>query len=128
MTAGPEIDGFETWKFDGHFRADGFAELTEKYDRVKLTEYDRALLDRVAAATHIVIVAGRDDRLPRQIRFSIAPPVGLRFDADSLQGGNSATMSVTIELSRYGTDVSFDAPQDVRPLDELAGRIFGGFE
>ena len=128
VTAGPEIDGFETWKFDGHFRADAFAELTEKYDRVKLTEHDRALLDRVAAAMHIVIVAGRDDHLPRQIRFSITPPVGLRFDADSLQGGNSATMSVTIELSRYGTDVSFDAPQDVRPLDELAGRIFGGFE
>lgn len=128
VTEGPQIGGVETWKFDGRFRANAFAELTEKYDRVQLSEHDRALLDEVAASTRIVIVVGRDDHLPRRIRFSIAPPPGLRFDDDSLQSGSSATMSISVELSRYGTDVSFEAPQDVRPLDELAGRIFGGFE
>jgi hypothetical protein len=128
VTEGPAVDGFETWKFEGRFRADAFAQLTEKYDHVKLTEHDRGLLDRIAASTRLVLVVGRDDRLPRSLQFSIAPPQGLDFDADELESGGSTTMSARIELSGFGTGVSLEAPKDVRPLSELADRIFGGFE
>jgi hypothetical protein len=128
VTEGPVIAGMDTWQFDGSFRADTFAKLTEKYDHVQLTDNDRALLVKVAAASRLTLVVGRDDHLPRRLDFKLVPPRGLAFDAGQLRTAAGSGLSIHVELSDFGTDVSFTAPNDVKPLDELVSQFFGSFE
>jgi hypothetical protein len=124
IAQGPDIDGARTWEFDGRLRAETFANLVEKYGGVKLTDNDRALFDKVAATSHIVVDVGQDDDLPRKIALTLNPPKDLHFDSEELESSDGA-FSVTVELSDFGEDVSFTPPKDPRPLDELFGQLFG---
>jgi hypothetical protein len=128
VTEGPVVGGVDTWQFEGSFRADTFAELTEKYDHVQLTDNDRALLAKVAAASRLTLVVGRDDHLPRRLDFKLDPPSGLAFDAGQLRTAAGSSVSFHLELTDFGTDVSFAAPKDVKPLDELVAQFFGTVE
>jgi LppX_LprAFG lipoprotein len=125
IVEGPDVDGASTWKFDGRFRADAFARFIEEYGQPDLTANDRAQLEKVADASRVVFLAGRDDHLPRRIELTLDPPKDLRFDSQALQS-SGGPLSLTIGLSDFGGDVSFTAPKDVKPLDALFEQFFAG--
>ena len=124
IAQGPQVGGAATWEFDGRLRAETFANLVEKYGGIELTDNDRALFDKVAATSHIVVDVGQDDALPRKLELTLNPPKDLQFDSEELESSDGA-FSVTVELSDFGQDVSFSPPKDARPLDELFGQLFG---
>lgn len=124
IAQGPQVGGAATWEFDGRLRAETFANLVEKYGGIELTDNDRALFDKVAATSHIVVDVGQDDALPRKLELTLNPPKDLHFDSEELESSDGA-FSVTVELSDFGQDVSFSPPKDARPLDELFGQLFG---
>ena len=124
IAQGPDLDGAATWEFDGRLRAETFANLVERYGGIELSDNDRALFDKVAATSHLVVDIGQDDSLPRKLELALSPPKDLHFDSEELESSDGA-FSVTVELSDFGQDVSFSAPKSPRPLDELAGQLFG---
>lgn len=123
IAQGPDVDGVPTWEFDGRLRADTLAGLVEKYGGIELTDNDRAVFDKVAATSQIVVDVGQDDDLPRKIELSLAPPKDLRFDSEELESSGGA-LSVTVELSNFGQEVSFSPPKGAKPLDELFQQFF----
>ena len=124
MTQGSEIGGARTWEFDGHIRAEAFANLVEKDAGIELSANDRGLFDQVAATSHLVVDVGQEDALPRKIELTLEPPKDLHFDSEELESSDG-NFSVTVELSDFGEDVSFSPPKDAKPLDELFGQLFG---
>jgi hypothetical protein len=124
IARGPDVEGAATWEFDGHLRASAFADLVEEYGGTELSDNDRALFDKVAATTHLVVDVGQDDALPRKLELTLIPPKDLHFDSDELESSDGP-FSVTVELSDFGQEVSFSPPKDARPLAELAGQLFG---
>jgi hypothetical protein len=124
IAQGPDVEGAPTWEFDGRLRAERLASLVEKYGGVELTDNDRALFDKVAATSHIVVDVSQDDALPRKLELTLNPPKDLHFDSEELESSDGA-FSVTVELSDFGQDISFSPPKDARPLDELFGQLFG---
>jgi hypothetical protein len=121
---GSDLDGVSTWEFDGRLRAETLARYIELYGDTKLTDNDRAMLDKVAETSHFVLVVGKEDHLPRKIELSLDPPKDLHFDSEDI-ASSDGPFSVKVELSDFGEDVSFSAPKDARPLDELFQQIFG---
>jgi hypothetical protein len=124
IAQGPNVDGASTWEFDGRLRAETLANLVEEYGGIDLTDNDRALFDKVAATSHLVVDVGQDDDLPRKLELTLTPPKDLHFDSEELDSSDGA-FSVTVELSNFGQDVSFSPPKDPKPLDELFGQLFG---
>jgi hypothetical protein len=124
IAQGPDLGGAATWEFDGRLRADTFANLVEEYGGIELTAKDRALLDKVAATSHLVVDVGQEDALPRKLELTLDPPKDLQFDSEELESSDGA-FSVTVELSDFGEEVSFSPPTSPKPLDELFGQLFG---
>ena len=124
VTKGPDVQGVATWEFDGRLRGETLARYVELYGHVKLTDNDRGQLQKVAEASHLVIIVGQDDHLPRKIELSLDPPKGLRFDSAEIASSDGA-FSAKVELSDFGRDVSFTAPKDAKPLDALFQQLFG---
>jgi LppX_LprAFG lipoprotein len=124
IVEGPEVGGAPTWEFTGRLRASAFADLVEEYGDQTLTNHDRALFDKVAATSRLVVDIGQEDHLPRKAELTLEPPKDLDFDSEKLDSSDGA-FTVTVELSEFGEDVSFSAPKDARPLDELFGQLFG---
>jgi hypothetical protein len=124
ITQGPDVAGASTWEFDGRLRAETFANLVEEYGGVELTANDRALFEKVAAASHLVVDVGQDDALPRKLELTLEPPKDLHFDSDELESSDGA-FSLNVELLDFGEEVSFSPPKDAKPLDELFGQLFG---
>jgi hypothetical protein len=128
---GPEIDGVATWRFEGKLDADGFADLTEKFEDENVTAEQRALLRLVAEKTRFVLDVGQEDDLPRHVEFRLelsAEDLDALVDGlDVLGIGNQLEeVAVSLDLSDFGTHVAYDAPTDYRPLDELGDRLFNG--
>ena len=121
---GPDVDGVATWEFDGRLRGEAMVHYAELYGNVELTDNDRAELQKVAEASHVVVVVGQDDHLPRKIELSLDPPKDLHFDSQEIQSSDGA-FSAKVELSDFGKDVSFTAPKDAKPLDDLFQQLFG---
>ena len=124
IAQGPDVGGAATWEFDGRLRAETFANLVEKYGGIELTDNDRALFDKVAATSHIVVDVGQDDALPRKLELTLESPEGspLRL------GGTGVVRRRLLRHRRalgFRQDVSFSPPKDARPLDELFGQLFG---
>ena len=105
-------------------RAETFANLVEEYGGIELTANDRALFDKVAATSHLVVDVGQEDALPRKLELTLDPPKDLHFDSEELESSDGA-FSVTVELSDFGEEVSFSPPTSPKPLDELFGQLFG---
>jgi len=124
ITQGPDMAGASTWEFDGRLRAKTFANLVEEYGGVELTANDRALFEKVAAASHLVVHVGQEDALPRKLELTLEPPKDLHFDSDELESSDGAFL-LSVELSDFGEKVSFSPPKDAKPLDELFGQLFG---
>jgi hypothetical protein len=124
IAQGPHLGGGSTWEFDGRLRAETFANLVEEYGGIELTANDRALFDKVAATSHLVVDVGQEDALPRKLELTLDPPKDLHFDSEDIESSDGA-FSVTVELSDFGEDVSFSPPTSPKPLDELFGQLFG---
>jgi hypothetical protein len=124
VVEGPDVDGVSTWEFDGRLRGDTLADFVDEYGQIKLTANDRALFEKVAATSRLVVIVGQDDHLPRKIELTLDPPKDLQFDSQELESSDGA-FSATVELSDFGKDVSFTAPKGAKPLDELFGQLFG---
>jgi hypothetical protein len=124
IAQGPDLGGAATWEFDGRLRADTFANLVEEYGGIELTAKDRALFDKVAATSHLVVDVGQEDALPRKLELTLDPPKDLQFDSEELESSDGA-FSVTLKLSDFGEGVSFSPPTSPKPLDELFGQLFG---
>ena len=124
IAQGPDLGGASTWEFDGRLRAETFANLVEEYGGIELTANDRALFDKVAATSHLVVDVGQEDALPRKLELTLDPPKDLHFDSEELESSDGA-FSVTVELSDFGEEVSFSPPKSPKPLDELFGQLFG---
>jgi hypothetical protein len=124
---GPVLDGARTWQFEGRLDADTVARYIKEYAQDDLSESDRQLVQKVAETSNVVLVAGQADHLPRKIELTLAPPKGLSFDSD-LMRETSGKFTLTLGLSDFGKDVSFETPKDAKPLSELAGQLFSAFE
>jgi hypothetical protein len=124
VTEGPDIDGVATWKFDGSLRGETVIRYSEQYGHLKLTDNDRALLRKVAEASRLILVVGRDDHLPRRIELTLDPPKNLKFDSPEI-ASSAGPFAVKVELSNFGKDVSFSAPKDAKPLEALFEQLFG---
>ena len=123
---GPVLDGVRTWQFEGRLDAETIARYVKKYAHVDLSENDRRQLDKVAETSRVVLIAGQEDHLPRKVELTFAPPKGLSFDSDLMQE-TSGTFTLTLELSDFGRDVSFETPKDARPLNTLFEQLFEAF-
>jgi hypothetical protein len=124
IAQGPDVDGEATWEFDGKLRAETLARFVEEYGGLEVNDHDRSVFEKVAATSHLVVDVGQDDDLPRKVELTLDPPKDLHFDSEDLESSDGA-LSVTLELSDFGEDVSFSPPKSSRPLDELFGQLFG---
>lgn len=131
---GPEIDGVAMWRFEGKLNPDGFADLTERFEEQEVTDLQRELLRTVAEHTHFVLDVGRDDNLPRHLEFALElssedlATIGDGLDASELGDLLDFDVHATLDLSEFGKDVSYDAPADYRPLEDLVDQLFSGLE
>jgi hypothetical protein len=123
VTQGPDVDGVSTWQFAGRLSADALAKYVQLGGN-ELTAGDRAQLQKVADTSHVLVVVGQEDHLPRKVELTLEPPAGLKFDSPQLQSSDGP-FSLKVELSDFGKDVSFTAPKDAKPLDALAEQLFG---
>lgn len=125
VTAGPDAGGEPTWRFEGRLDPDGLAGLDET-----LTERQREALTAIAETSRVVFDVGRDDSLPRRLEMHLelsrADIAGLG-DSDDPRS-DVLVFDVTVDLSQFGKDVSYDAPEDFRPLEDLLDQIFAGLE
>jgi hypothetical protein len=130
VSEGPVVDGVATWKFEGRMNADGLAEFARRFDS-ELTDPERAQLDKVAAASDLVLVVGQDDHLPRRVEFGMHLSAA---DLKAMQDSSSSTLQgaenfkATLALSEFGKPVEITAPQSFKPLDALFEQLFSGFE
>lgn len=130
---GPEIDGAATWRFEGKLNPDGFADLTERFDDEEVTDEQRELLRVVAQHTRFLLDVGQDDDLPRHLEFGLElseedlAQIGDSLDTSELAGLVQFDVTATLDLSEFGKDVSYEAPADYRPLEDLFEELFGSF-
>jgi hypothetical protein len=121
---GPEIDGVATWRFEGKLNADGLADLSERFEGDDVSEEDLELLRDAAETSRFVLDVGREGGLPRHLSFTMNVPVP---DLTGIGGFPGGSFSVTMDLSEFGKDVSYEAPADYRPLEDLFEELFGSF-
>jgi hypothetical protein len=134
VSEGPDLDGAATWGFEGKLNAEGFADLTERFDHEVVTAKERELLHKLADHTHFILDVGREDHLPRHLEFTLevsgqdAAELGSAFGGSELGGLLDFDIHAAVDLSQFGEDVSYEAPRDYRPLDELFDELFKGLE
>jgi hypothetical protein len=121
VSAGPVVDGVETWQFEGHLNAEGLARLGRRYGEATLPE----LNEKMSKASRFLLVVGRDDHLPRRAEFTVklSPE-----DLKALSNDGAANFQATLELSDFGKPVEVKAPDDFKPLEALFEQLFSGFE
>jgi hypothetical protein len=119
VTEGPEIDGVATWRFDGKLNPDGLADLNKRFEGDGLGEDELEQLRDAAETSRFLLDVGRDDGLPRHLSFTT--------DFAGIAGTPGGNVSMTLDLSEFGKDVSYEAPPDYRPLDQLFEELFGSF-
>ena len=129
VAEGQPVDGAATWRFEGTLDADGMLELARRLHAE--APQDDELFRKVAAATHVVLVVGQADKLPRRLEFSVdLDPADLQRmqESDAAVFESAENFKSSLVLSDFGTDVELHAPGDVKPLDALFEKLFGGFE
>jgi hypothetical protein len=122
---GPVVDGVATWQFEGHLDADGVIDFARRFDADPPDE-DLEEFRLVAEASHVLLVVGRDDHLPRRLELS------LELSDEALEqlgeGSSPQRFNATLELSEFGKPVEIEAPADFKPFDELFASVFGSWE
>jgi len=129
MSEGPGSDGVETWRFEGTLNVDGLAELAAELGGEAIPAADLDVLRAIAGASKVVVLFGRGDSLPRRFEFSLALSgdelAQLGASATGLEGVESLNVDVSVDVSDFGKDVSYDAPAEFAPFDELLGQLLG---
>jgi hypothetical protein len=131
---GPVVDGAATWRFEGKLNPDGFADLTERFDNEDVSEAQRELLRVVAENSRFALDVGQEDSLPRHLEFALElssedlATIGDGLDASELGDLLDFDVHATLDLSEFGKDVSYEAPADYRPLEDLVDQLFSGLE
>jgi hypothetical protein len=121
VSEGPAVDGVATWQFEGRLNADGLTRLGDRYGEPTLPKLNRKL----AEASHVLLVVGRDDHLPRRLQFSVKlSPQDLR----ELANDGAANVETALVLSDFGKPVDIHPPTGVKPLEALFEKVFSGFE
>jgi hypothetical protein len=127
---GPVLDGAATWRFDGRLDPKGIAAYVRRYD-VRPSDRDEQMLAEVAEASHLVLIVGRADHLPRRIEFSVelsAEQLKEMEQDDSGPFSGAANVETTVGLSEFGKPVESDPPANFQPLEALFAELFSGFE
>lgn len=128
VVAGPTVDGDETWRFEGTLDAVGILALSQKLGGRPITAEEARQLEVIADAIRITADFGRDDSLPRHIEF------GLTLRADDLvelagtaglSGVESIDARVVVDVSDFGKEVTYEAPEQFAPFEDLFGQLFG---
>lgn len=121
VSEGPVTDGVETWLFEGRLNADGLTRLGDRYGEPTLPK----LNEKLAAASHVRLIIGREDHLPRRIEFlvDLSPE-----DLEELSNDGAANIDSMLVLSDFGKPVEIHSPAASKPLDALFEKIFSGFE
>jgi hypothetical protein len=135
VTRGPELDGQQTWEWQGTVDAEGALAMAAKYggDKARLTPKKRkqalAVLEQLGRICRITVVAGSDDK-PRRLEITV--------DADRQQAGELARAAgkaaagdvgavharLRVDLSHWNEPVQATAPSGARPLEQLLSGIF----
>jgi hypothetical protein len=130
VTEGATEDGTATWRFEGTLDADGALDLARRLHSAPPAQ-DEDLFRKLAAATHVVLEVGQEDKLPRRLEFSVQLSPD---DLDRVQESDARAFEAaenfrsSLELSDFGKSVELHAPSDAKPLDALFEKLFGGFE
>jgi hypothetical protein len=130
VTQGPDIEGVPTWQFEGRIDADGVVEFARRFD-AEPTPEEAEGFRLVAEASHLVMVVGQEDQLPRRLELSIElsdEAIEELEDGAPLDLDTAESFTSTLELSGFGKSVEIEAPADVSPLDELFADLFGSIE
>jgi hypothetical protein len=130
VTEGPTVDDVATWRFEGKFDAAGVITLAKRLGAAPDAR-EQELFGKVADASKLVLVVGREDHLPRRVALSVnLPPDELRQlqDAGYSSTDGAENFKSTLELSDFGKAVEYEPPADAKPLDELFDDLFPGFE
>jgi hypothetical protein len=129
VTAGPDIDG-KTWQATGHCDADGIAELARQNGQ-PVSAKDRKDIATFCRLVEITYVVGADDRLPRELRLTAR--IDNRAMAALAAAGDDASageldrldLELDVKLTRWGQDVTYTAPANTKPMDELGMAVLG---
>ena len=131
---GPEADGVETWKLTGSF--DG-PTLAKALKSTGATTNAKAV-SRLAEKADVTILIGREDDLPRRIEISTTLSGSDLTTASSTTQGlvplpksgtkglKAVTVSIVVQLSKFGQKVAFERPAKFKPLDKLFEALLGG--
>jgi hypothetical protein len=122
VSAGPVVDGVETWQFEGHLNADGLTRFGQRYGEPTPPEVARKLSE----ASRFLLVVGRDDHLPRRLEFEIKLSAADLKELSDQTGADN--FQATLELSDFGKPIEIQPPASFEPLDALFEQLFSGFE
>jgi hypothetical protein len=126
---GPAVDGgLATWQFEGGLDPEGVIEFAKRFD-AQPTDREEEMFAKVAEATTFLLVVGRDDQLPRRLKFSVnlsTEDLKEMQESDSGTLGGAENFTATLELSEFGKQVDIHPPADFKPLDALFENLFTG--
>jgi hypothetical protein len=125
---GPTVDGAETWRFEGTLDSAGVAALSQEFAGKAMTAEEAAQLGVIADAAKVVVDFGREDNLPRHLEFLLAltaDDLAALGGTSDLEGVESLDVSLTIDVSDFGKDVSYGAPAQFAPFEDLFGQLLG---
>lgn len=129
VTAGPDLDG-RTWQAQGHCNPDGIVALAQR-DGQTLSAQDAKDVATFCRVTSITYVVGAKDHLPRELRVTadLDKPTMTAVAASSgdVSGKelDDVKLDLDIKLTQWGRDVSYTAPTNVRPMDDLGMAVLG---
>lgn len=134
VSDGPKVDGVSTWSLTGSFDPKALAKLSKSSGLSTGSSVD---VTQLAGKTAVTVLIGRDDVLPRRIEIvSTLTPKDmaaaktstgglLPLPAAGTKGLKSESITVTVDLSKFGEKVAFDRPSSFKTLDKLFESLLG---
>ena len=135
VAEGPTVDGVATWLLTGSFDPKELAKVSKSSGLSTGSSVD---VTQLAGKTAVTLLIGRDDVLPRRIEIvSTLSPKDLTaaksstggllpLPASGTKGLKSESITVTINLSKFGQKVQFERPATFKPLNKLFEALLGG--
>ncbi|MFL5859634.1 MAG: hypothetical protein ACJ780_02480 [Solirubrobacteraceae bacterium] len=130
VSAGPRLDGSNTWQIDGTLNADGIVRAAQSQGRLA-TASAQAALRAFAPLVHVTYAVGDQDHLPRQLKLSAHANKQQLDTLNTLASGsdklplNELQLSASLELSNWGQPVTIEAPANPQPMHALDGALLG---
>lgn len=133
---GPELDGTETWSVTGEFEGPALVKALKKAG-LAVTAKDATSL---AGHTRVTVLVGRDDDLPRRLTLvstlagsdltSAKSTTGnlVPLPAAGTKGLKSVSVTVAVDLSKFGQKAPFARPATFKPLEAMFDALLGGLD